>query len=206
MDACQLPLVAPYELTRLGASMISLEASKVCGVRGIGALIAPRRIALAPLYFGGGQERGLRPSTPAPALAAAFAEALTEAKETRDAFLSHTEALRRELCAAVETIPNAVVNTGKAQAPHIVSLSFPGRDTDYLVALLDEAGFAVSTKSACETDSPGSRAVLAHTGNPKLAESTLRVSFGRNTTSRDIAAFSRALVESVNFLDTAGIL
>ena len=206
VDASQLPRVGAFELTRLGADMLVLDAQKVGGVRGVGALVAPRRVKLSALMHGGGQERLLRPGTPSPALATAFTEALVEAHQTRAAFTAHSLTLRTQLLRDIGSLSNIKVNEGKQQAPHICNISLIGRDTDYLVALLDEAGFAVSTRSACETDEEGSRAVLVMTNDPERACSTLRVSWGPETSQKDIAAFSRALIASVKFLDTAGIL
>lgn len=206
VDASQLPRVAPFELTRLGADMVVLDAQKVGGVRGVGVLIAPRRVPLSPLYIGGGQERGLRPGTPSPALLAAFAEALVESGEGRKAFLAHAATLRTQVLAAAQALPNVEVNEGRDQAPHILNLSILGRDTDYLVALLDREGFAVSTKSACEQNGEGSRPVLQMTGSVERAHSTLRISFSPQTRVREVDAFCRALIRCVNFLDTTDIL
>ncbi|MEK7100685.1 MAG: aminotransferase class V-fold PLP-dependent enzyme, partial [Patescibacteria group bacterium] len=206
VDASQLPHVAPFELTRLGADMVVLDAQKVGGVRGVGVLIAPRRVPLSPLYVGGGQERGLRPGTPSPALLVAFAEALVESGEGREAFLAHAATLRTQVLAAAQALPNVEANEGREQAPHILNLSILGRDTDYLVALLDAEGFAVSTKSACEQDGEGSRPVLQMTGSIERANSTLRISSSPATTMREVQAFSRALLRSVNFLDSTDIL
>lgn len=206
VDGSQLPLVGAFELTRLGADMLVLDAQKVGGVRGVGVLIAPRRVPLQPLFEGGGQERGLRPGTPSPALLAAFAVALEEVHRTRGAFLSRAAAMRAIVRRTVETLDNAIVHEGKEQAPHIINVSLLGRDTDYLVALLDRDGFAVSTKSACEQNGEGSRSVLAATGSVEQATTTLRISVNPTTTMRDVRAFTRALSTNVNFLDTAGIL
>lgn len=206
VDASQLPRVGAFELTRLGADMLVLDAQKVGGVRGVGALIASRRVALLPLLQGGGQERGLRPGTPSPALALAFAQALLEAHDTRVAFVARSKRMRAQLLGALQSLPDMSVNEGKEQAPHIVNISLLGRDTDYLVALLDEAGFAVSTRSACETDEEGSRAVFATTGDSERSRTTLRISWGPETSEKEVASFSRALIRSVEFLDSAGIL
>lgn len=206
VDASQLPLVGAYELTRLGADMISLDAQKVGGVRGIGLLIAPRRVSLSPLYGGGGQERGLRSGTPSPALAAALAQALEEAHESREQFLAHAATLRSAFLAIASAMPNLVLNEGTEQAPHILNMSLLGRDTDYLVALLDTAGFAVSTRSSCEVNAEGSRAVRFMTGDPERARTTLRVSWGPTTRAREVRAGARALVAAVKFLDSTAIL
>lgn len=201
VDASQLPLVESIERTRIGADLISLDAQKIGGVRGIGCLIAPRHIALRPIIHGGGQERGLRSGTPATALAAAFATALEDAQAGHEEFAAHAVRLRSKLLAEVAGIENLEINEGSAQAPHILNLSLIGRDTDYLVALLDAAGFAASTRSACETDAQGSRPVLALFGDPDRARATLRVSFGPATRLADVERFGRILRREVAFID-----
>lgn len=206
VDATQLPTAAPFELTRFGADSLSLDSQKVGGVRGCGALLLAHAIPLSPLQFGGGQEKGLRPGTENPALAHAFATALEETHEEREAFMAHAESLRAFLKQEIAKIENVHVHEGTEQVPHILSVSLLGRDTDYLVTLLDTAGFSVATKSACESDKEGSRAVFAYTGSQEQASSTLRVSWGREVTISDMKHFSRALQKAVEFLDTAGIL
>jgi len=206
VDAVQLPSSGPFELTRLGADSLSLDAQKVGGVRGIGALVLARAVSLTPRMFGGGQEQGLRPGTPSPALARAFATALTETHTKRDSFLARAHILRALLIDGCKEIKNVTIHEGKEQAPHIVNMSLHSRDTDYLVALLDTAGFSVSTKSACESDKEGSRAVLAFTGDLAQASSTLRISWGREVSVKDMKRFVTALRTAVKFLDSAGIL
>lgn len=201
VDASQLPLIESFELTRLAADTLSLDAQKVGGVRGIGALIAPRQVAIAPLVRGGAQERGLRPGTEPHAAARAFACALEAAHAGSATFRERAQAQRERLRARLTEVPDLVENEGGAQAPHIWNISLLGRDTDYLAALLDEAGFAVSTRSACTTDEEGSAAVLALTGDPDRAASTLRVSWGPATRDRDLARFIDALLHAVRFLD-----
>ncbi|MDE1944417.1 MAG: aminotransferase class V-fold PLP-dependent enzyme, partial [Patescibacteria group bacterium] len=196
-------------LTRahFAADLLTLDASKVSLARGIGALVAPRKVPLAPLYAGGGQERGLVPGSEAPALAAAFAEGLARAAAGRETFRAAALAAREKLIATIyATVPGALVNESpRAQAPNVLNLSLPGRDTDYLVALLDEAGFAASTKSACESASgEGSRAVLALSGDPERAAATLRISWGRETHARDLDRFAAALARAVAFVDSNG--
>lgn len=202
VDASQLPLAGSYTLAHLGADMVSIDAQKVGAVRGVGVLLVRHGIALSPLMQGGAQEGNRRPGTESVAHAAALAAALAEAEERRERFLKDAAALRVIMTGAVERMKNAVVNEGAKQVPHILNLSLLGRDTDYLVALLDARGFAVSTKSACESDSEeGSRAVLALTGDAERAASTLRISFGSTTTKRQVRECIRALIDSVRFLD-----
>jgi cysteine desulfurase len=204
VDATQAPLTEHLDRTRLGADLITFDAQKIGGVRGIGVLIAPRSIALSALSRGGGQERGLRGGTPSPALARACAVALCEASKKREAFVKKSARLTQYVRDEVErTLSQAVVNAGEEQAPNILNISFVGRDSDYLVALLNEAGFAVATKSACETDAVGSRAVTAFTHDDARATSTLRISLYDGITEKDTKAFVRALTSAVAFVDGA---
>ncbi|MDP2665433.1 MAG: aminotransferase class V-fold PLP-dependent enzyme [bacterium] len=205
VDASQALLTEKMTRAHFDADMLTLDGSKV-GARGIGALIAHRTIPLVPLYRGGGQERGARPGSESPELAQSFARALTAAAHGREAFRTSAERERTRLVERItSTIPNVLINEGHTQAPHILNLSLPGRDTDYLVALLDEEGFAVSTRSACETDSEeGSRAVGSLTGDQERARATLRISWGPRTRGHirphDITRFAQALKEAVALL------
>lgn len=202
VDATQAPLTEHMDRTRLGADLITFDAQKIGGVRGIGALIAPRIVPLLPLSRGGGQERDLRSGTPSPALACAFARALKDASREREVFVKKTERLVEYVKKEIESlVPHVVVNAGDTQAPNILNVSLLGRDTDYLTALLNEAGFAVSTKSACETDAKGSRAVTAFTQDDARASSTLRISLHREIQEKDIRNFVRALATAVSFVD-----
>lgn len=202
-DASQLPLVESFELTRIASDTLTLDAQKVGGVRGIGVLLAPRQVPLEPLIRGGGQERGLRPGTESAGLASAFASALEEAHDAHASFALKASRQRDHLTTRLQDgISNIEMNGGKNTVPHILNVSLVGRDTDYLAALLDEAGFAVATRSACATDEEGSVAVLAYTEDSERASSTLRISWGPITTQRELDRFSDALIHAVRFVDT----
>ncbi len=204
VDAAHLPRAGSFERTHLGADTIALDAQKVGGVRGIGTLIAPRDIAIAPLYEGGGQERGVRPGTESPALAAAFATALEEAHEYLPSFVARAAAARIHMYERIRiAIPGVLENRGKNGVSHILNLTIPGRDTDYLVALLDEAGFSIATRSACATDDERSVAVEALTGDVSRASNTVRISWGITTSERDLMRGVDALIRAVRFIDNS---
>ncbi|MCX6790363.1 MAG: hypothetical protein NTV60_02425, partial [Candidatus Kaiserbacteria bacterium] len=133
-----------------------------------------------------------------------FAEALLSANEGRESFKTEAKHNRDLLISLlVPSLKDIFVQEGRTQAPHILNLALPGRDTDYLVALLDEAGFALSTRSACETDSEeGSRAVFALTGDQEKARSTIRISWGPSIRTRDLIRFAKAFTKAVVFIDS----
>jgi cysteine desulfurase len=203
VDASQLPLVESVDRTRLGAHLLTLDAQKIGGVRGIGALGRGSGIPLVGVTLGGGQERGLRPGTEAPALAYSFAAALLDAGKGREKFVTASNKARTLLIQQIcKEFPDAVVHGGKMSAPHILCLSFPGRDTDYLVTLLDQEGFAVSTRSSCEADSEAvARMVFAETNDQVLASSTLRISWSPMTNLNALKCFAKTLTRTVRFLD-----
>ena len=207
VDATQMPYSESIQLDRVGADTLTLDAQKIGGVRGIGALICARNVPLTGIVHGGGQEGGLRSGTPAHALASAFATVLVECDRSREDFVVRALRARTYLTEILtRSISNVAVNEGKDNTPHILNFSIVGRDTDYLQALLDTDGFAVSTRSACETDSTGSRVVLSLTGDAERASSTLRISWGRETRSGDFKKLADAIIKDVGFLDstTAG--
>lgn len=202
VDASQLPLIESIEHTRFGADLMVLDAQKVGGVRGVGALVMAKQGTVSPIMYGGGQEAGLRPGTEPAALITAFAEALAVCSRSHREFAKAARATRALLIDRItSTIPEAVINEAKHTAPHILNLSLPGLDTDYAVTLLDRDGFAVSTRSACETDSvEGSKAVLFLTEDEVRATSTLRISWGPETRKSNVLSLVPALREITTFL------
>lgn len=199
IDASQLPLEESFELTRLGADMLVLDAQKVGGVRGVGILITAYDGMVAPIIHGGGQERGLRSGTEPVALVVAFEAALRIAHTEREAFTIAAQHARTQLIQAIQDAhPWVRVIAGSKHAHHILCLALPGVDTEYLQQLLSARGFAVSTRSACALDTEqGSVAVLQYTGDLSLAKSTLRISWGAATPAEHVRSFTAALTESL---------
>ena len=80
-DAAQAPLYLEVKVEKLGVDLMTLDAQKVLGPKGVGILYRKRGVAIEPIMFGGRQESGLRPGTENMPLAGAFAEALTMAQD-----------------------------------------------------------------------------------------------------------------------------
>ncbi len=210
IDASQAPLTEKISRAHFGADLLTFDASKVGTTRGIGILIAHRTIPILPFYYGGGQERGLHSGSEAPDLAQSFARDLCAVNRNREKFVTRAKKERAQLIDFIKKNiklkeSEVYINEAPAdrQVPNILNLSFPNQDTDYLVALLDEAGFAVSTRSACETNSAdGSRAVFSLTGDKSRALATLRISWGASTSHRSLSRFAKALAKAAEFITT----
>jgi len=199
-DACQ-GLYQSLVTQGLGVDLMSLDSGKVYGPRGAGVLYIRRGVKLAPVLRGGSQEQGLRPGTENVALSVGFAAAFKEASEMRSEEAQRLSLLRDELLKSLITVlPDLVVNgDAKHQAPHILNISLPGIDAEYVAMYLDQRGIALSTKSACleRKDSRASHVVGALGGDSWRATNTLRISCGRDTTRGNISTIVERVREAV---------
>ncbi len=188
-DAGQTSLYRPLQVHSLDVDLLTLDSGKLYGPRGIGALFIGKDVELAPIILGGKQERGLRAGTENVALAAGFAEALVYAAGQREGEAKRLEKLRDYFAREIITrIPGAIVNGAHAQAmPHILNISIPNIQSEYLTLALDHAGIAISTKSACrEGEASRSHVVEALGGESWRSQNTLRFSLGRSTTKEEL--------------------
>lgn len=188
-DAGQAPLYRSPQVHSLGIDMLSFGSGKLYGPRGIGCLYLSNRSALYPTVFGGGQERGLRSGTEDVALAVGFAAALDEITKERESESKRLRLLRDTFASEIRArMPSIVINGDlKHSLPHMLNISVPGERTgEYMVLVLDHAGLALSTKSACREGEASSHVVAALGGDKWRATNTLRFSFGRDTTRGDL--------------------
>ncbi|MGA9116355.1 MAG: cysteine desulfurase family protein [Bacteroidota bacterium] len=200
VDAVQTAGRLPLDVRTMGADLLSFSAHKMNGPRGIGALYIRRGTPMEPLLEGGGQERGLRPGTEAVPLAVAFAGAFEIARSRAEGEMRRCARLRDMLEAGIrERFPAALINgQGGERVPHILSVSFDARsigaDGELLAVGMDLEGIAVSGGAACSSGSAQPSHVLRALGrDPDTARATLRFSFGRGNTARDVARALRAL-------------
>jgi cysteine desulfurase len=190
-----------------GVSAVSISAHKVGGPVGVGALVLRRGTEVEPLLHGGGQQRG-RSGTMDAAGAAAFAHAAELAHAELDDRAAHKRALRDRLAQGIrDRVPEARLSTDLADSlPGTLHLRVPGAEGDSLLFLLDQAGFAVSTGSACQAGVPEPSHVLLAMGvSAQEARGSLRVSLGPATTPDEIDAFLDALAAAARQALAAGL-
>ncbi len=164
---------------------LTISGHKIGAPKGIGAIFIRRGTPLESLVFGGAQERGRRPGTENIAMAVGFARAAELAVAEREQECTRVAALRDRLEAElVARIPDAIVHgRGAMRAPHILSLSVPGTDSESLLMALDLAGIAASSGSACQSGSVEPSHVLTALGVPAdLGAAAIRMSLGALTT------------------------
>jgi cysteine desulfurase len=179
-----------------GLAAASCSAHKLGGPVGIGVLLVGRRTAVAPLVGGGGQERGLRSGTVDARGAAAFAAALTAAQREDHAALDALLAPLDALVAAHPALTSVTPVAGRL--PGLRNFTVAGARGEALVYLLDQAGLACSTGSACTAGVAGPSHVLMAMGLDRAAASSaLRVSVGWGSTAGDVEALVAALPEAI---------
>lgn len=199
-DAVQAVGKVPVDFGSAGLDLASMSGHKVGGPRGVGLLYRRRGVELAPLLFGGGQERRLRPGTEDVASAVGLARALTLAVEEQAAEAERLAAGRDRLQAAiVSALPGTRVFGAEGdRAPHLLNLGFPGLDPSTLVVAFDLAGLAVSGGSACASGSTATSPVLrALYGEEAEGLASVRFSLGRTTTRAEVDEAASRTVEIV---------
>ncbi|HVU06381.1 MAG TPA: cysteine desulfurase family protein [Candidatus Paceibacterota bacterium] len=203
VDASQAPLWLSCEIEGLRADALTLDAHKMQGPKGVGALVVRRHVHWEPLMAGGGQERGKRPTTESVELIAGFAEALALAHEGREERSKTAAAVRSYFFDRIAAeLPDAVINGSvKNRLPNNVNVSIPDlADPEFALLFLDKEGVACSTKSSCLKGEEESYVVKAlveagkdAASNMWRARNTLRFTFAPNAARRDVSYIAERL-------------
>ncbi len=170
-DASQAPLWVGINVEKLGVDLMTLDAQKVLGPKGIGALYVRRGTPVEPILWGGKQEFALRGGTENVPQAGAFAVALADAQSGVEERVKKMTNVRDYLWEEIKRlIPDAILNgprlkgdalespAAKAsplglRAANNLSVSIPGLEAEMAVISLDALGIAASTRSACNIGS-----------------------------------------------------
>ncbi len=186
VDAAQSAGKLP--LSTAGIALLGFTAHKLGGPQGIGALyVAPaHRMQLRPQMLGGGHERGLRAGTLATHQIVGFGLACRLVRERREQEMARLTQLRERLWQGLSDLPG-VLRNGRPGAPHILNITFAGVEGESLFRGLPQ--LALSTGSACSSQSGEPSQVLRALGrDTEQAQSSLRFSFGHDTTAAHIEA------------------
>ncbi len=193
-DAVQAVGHLSVDVRALGVDALSLSAHKFHGPRGTGALYLREGFSIPPLIQGGAQERGMRAGTENVAGAVGMAAALERACERMAENVPRVAAARDRLvahvCSAVSEVRATGDPDGAGRLPGIASFVCHDVDGELLVVLLDHAGVAAATGSACSTGSTEPSHVITALGitDPRWARGSLRLSLADDVTEDDVAA------------------
>jgi len=194
-DAVQAAGKLALDFGASGAQMMSLSAHKLYGPKGVGALLVDKAVDMEPLLDGGGQERGRRGGTENVAGVVGFGAAAELAVKELEARRARLHELRSQLEDGVRALRGAVIFAEQAQRlPNTVYFAVPGIDGETLMLNLDTMGIAVSSGSACSSESGGPSHVLTAMGvDTDLARCAIRVSVGDRNSAADVDTLLVAL-------------
>lgn len=188
VDGAQAAGKLPIDVALDNIDLLSLNAHKIYGPKGIGALYIRRkpRIRLDAQMHGGGHERGFRSGTLPTHQIMGMGEAYRIATQELTTDQVHVRRLAETLWAGLKDMPAVYLNGVNApRIDHVINISFGGIEGDMLMRSLSE--LAVSSGSACTSASLEPSYVLRALGvTDALASSSIRFSLGRMTTAADI--------------------
>lgn len=195
-DASQALNLIDLNVARLGLDLLTLNAAKCGGPKGVGALYIAHGVRLQPLTVGGGQERGLRSGTENVPGVIGFAAAIAEAK-------AHLAGNRKKYQAMAKTLreglPDAIfLGHPKHQLANFVPVCFPGLDAERLVYKLEQQGIYLSTGAACAANKGSKSHVLAAIGlSDQEIAGSLRISLGSTNTPAQIESAAQIIASVV---------
>lgn len=202
VDATQGYMKIPFSPEGLGADTLTVSSHKIEGPKGVGALYVSERVkkerGLAPVIYGGGQERGLRSGTENVPGIAAFGAAARVGLARIEENIAKMQSLRDRLVEKLCTDPRLSeikVARPPMHAPHIVNITLPAIKSETMLHFLSSEGIYVSSGSACSSNTGHVSSALTAFGRSEAeADCSVRISFAPTNTVDDVDALCEALV------------
>ncbi|MBQ3325751.1 cysteine desulfurase [Candidatus Saccharibacteria bacterium] len=200
-DASQALNLVDISVARLGVDLLTINAAKVGGPKGVGALYVGRGIKLNPIIVGGGQEAGLRSGTENVPGVMGFAVAAEETKEhlagNRKKYEKFAQILKNKL--QESPIEPLFLGNKKHQLANFVPVCFPGIDAERIIYKLEEKQVYLSTGAACAANKGAKSHVLTAIGltDSEIAGS-LRISLGVLNTEENVKKAGELIVQAVS--------
>jgi cysteine desulfurase len=195
-DAVQAAARTEMKGIAAAADILTLSAHKMYGPKGIGALILKRGVPFLPRAVGGGQEEGRRSGTENVSGIAGFGRACLAVVEEREGADERARNQAGRILDGLGSVRGIRFLGAEVAAPGMLFLQSDRFNGNNLALKLDAAGFAVSTGSACDSGHRRPPAALKVAfGEQAASRGGIRISWGRLTADRDIAAFVDTLRE-----------
>jgi cysteine desulfurase len=187
-DAAQSFGKIPIDVKEMNVDLMTSNAHKIYGPKGVGSLFIKKGLKIEPLLHGGGQESDLRSSTENIPGIIGFAKALGLRKREMEPETRKLKKLSNQLIKATLEIQDTYLNGHLIKKiPNITNFRFSFIEGESLLLLLNEEGIAASTGSACSSRSSKPSHVLIALGlKPEELHGNLRISIGKYNTQEDI--------------------
>ena len=197
-DAVQALGAVPIDVDKMCVDLLSASAHKIGGLQGTGMLYCRSGTQIAPLIFGGGQERGLRSGTENTAGIVAFGCAAETAVRNIPEKQRKISEMRDMLIRELKKIPNSQLNGGNPRLCGNVNMSFAEVQGESLVLALDIAGVCASSGSACASGSGEPSHVLRAIGlSGQMLDGSLRLTLSAENTMDEVREAAKIITDTV---------
>lgn len=196
VDAVQGFLKLPLKLKNSGIDLLSISGHKIFAPKGVGALYIKKGVRTMPLFYGGGQQNGVRPGTENVPLISAFGKAVQLQRNNIVEMMEHYQVLKQYLLKKLADVSDVAINSKDLAAPHIVNFSVKNIRSEVMLHFLEQYEIYISSGSACAKGKQSY--VLSALGISKEnADTALRISFGKDTTEEMLDIFVDKLKEGI---------
>lgn len=200
-DAVQTTGKEKIDVEKMNIDMLSSSGHKFYGPKGIGFLYKRDGVKMHPLMRGGGQEKGLRPSTQNTPGIVGIGEAMKIAVKEMDEERERERNLRDMLIKGALEIKNSWVNGGEPKMAGYAALGFDYVEGQSMLVMLSDKGIACSTGSACNSEGLQPSHVLMALGLPKVkCHGSLRFTLGKSNTKEQVKYVLEILPEIIQKL------
>jgi cysteine desulfurase len=198
-DAVQAAGRLPLAVAEVPVSTLAISSHKLYGPQGVGALYVRDGVALDPIVYGGGQERGLRSGTENVAGVIGLGEAALLARVELEERARHETGLRDRIVAGATEVPGVWLNGHPTERlSNNVHLTVEGVEAEGLVLFLDSLGYAVGSGSACGSAGHKASPVLLAMGrDEREAFSSVRITVGKENSIEEVEGFLEAFSVAV---------
>lgn len=202
-DAVQIIGKEKINLKSQSIDLLSMSAHKFYGPQGVGALYVKNGVNLTTTYFGGGQEKSLRPGTENVSGIHGMSVALNKSIAELPSWLDTVNKYESIFIDELNKSKIKFIINGKNRISGIINMTFIDILSSDLVMALDIAGYAISGGSACSSGSTKPSATLKEIGmDDAMAMRTVRISFGKNLTESNIRNLSKSISDIINHQTT----
>ncbi len=199
-DACQSFTKVPIDVKKQNIDLMTLNAHKIHGPKGVGALYIREGIKITPFFNGGGHERKLRSGTENIPGIVGFSKSV-EIANPKD--IKKMEELRDKIIKGILKIPNTKLNgpTADKRLSNNINVSFGNIEGEAIGGYLENYGIYTSTGSACASHSLEPSHVLKAIGlTPVQSNSSIRISISKFTTEDEAEYFLEKLEKVITKL------
>ena len=186
VDSVQAAGKIAIRMRELGADFLTISGHKFHAPKGVGALAIRSGLSIAPLWYGGGQEVGMRSGTePVPSIVGLGAAAELARRALSEQH--RVEQLRDRLEASLAAPGISINGASQPRLGNTSSISFHDRSADSIVRALDAKGICVSAGAACHSGRVEPSSTMIAMNKPfSEAIGTVRFSLSRYTTTEEI--------------------